>query len=205
MKSFFNETLNILFRKFSEGMICFYIFLYHSCGILKISLVIFWFFTRAVTAFTLWTWARCYSVIGLKLYVTASSCQCGTNEPSGCGFQAHSVGSGILASISLSFQKYPARIHARFICWRIPDGDGTSILRFTLGVEIRGSVRPILKGTYFVKPYAFGGISKQSSNVTMSPVPDPRSSLVPFKLHSKYRSIITLHLLNKEEMSMISL
>ena len=46
----------------------------------------------------------------------------------------------------------------------------------------------------------FGGISEQSSNVTMSPVPDPWSSLVPsFKLPSKYRSVITSHLLNKED------
>ena len=52
----------------------------------------------------------------------------------------------------------------------------------------------------------FGGISEQLSNVIICPVPDPRSSLVrSFKLPSKYRSVMTSHLLNKEDMSMISL
>ena len=45
------------------------------------------------------------AIIGLMLSVTASSCQCGTNEPSGSGFQPHAIGSGILVSISLSLQK----------------------------------------------------------------------------------------------------
>ena len=44
-------------------------------------------------------------VIGLMLSVTTSSCQCGTNEPSGTGFQPHSIGSGMLVSISLSIQE----------------------------------------------------------------------------------------------------
>ena len=45
------------------------------------------------------------AIIGLMLSVTVSSCQCGTNEPSGSGFQPHLIGSGMLVSISLSFQK----------------------------------------------------------------------------------------------------
>ena len=32
------------------------------------------------------------AIIGLMLSVTTSSCQCGTNEPSGNGFQPHSIG-----------------------------------------------------------------------------------------------------------------
>ena len=32
------------------------------------------------------------AVIGLMLSVTALSCQCGTNEPAGSGFQPHSIG-----------------------------------------------------------------------------------------------------------------
>ena len=45
------------------------------------------------------------SIIGLMLSVTTSSCQCGASEPSGSGFQPHLIGSGMLVSISLSFQK----------------------------------------------------------------------------------------------------
>ena len=45
------------------------------------------------------------AIIGLMLSMTASSYQCGTNEPSGSVFQPHSIGSGMLVSISLSFQK----------------------------------------------------------------------------------------------------
>ena len=45
------------------------------------------------------------AIIGLVLSVTASSCQCSPNEPSRSGFQLHSIGSGMLVSNSLSFQK----------------------------------------------------------------------------------------------------
>ena len=44
------------------------------------------------------------AIIGL-LSVTAMPYQCGTNEPSGSSFQLHSIGSGMLVSISLIFQK----------------------------------------------------------------------------------------------------
>ena len=94
------------------------------------------------------------AIIGLMLSVTASSCQCGTKEPSESAFQLHSIRSDMLVSISLRSQKWPTLIYACFTCWRIPDGDGTSILRFTLGVEIRWSVHRDLNGAYFVKPYA---------------------------------------------------
>ena len=93
------------------------------------------------------------AIIGLMVSVTASSWQCGTNEPSGSGFQHHSIGSGMLDSISLILQKEPAWIHARFMCWRIPDGDGTIIWMFTLGLEMRWSVCHALKGACFFKPY----------------------------------------------------
>ena len=71
---------------------------------------------------------------------------------------------------------------------------GRYLLRFILFVAL---LRNLLM--------KFGGISEQSSNVTMSPVLDPWSSLVhSFKLPSKYRSVITSHLLSKKDMSMIS-
>ena len=38
-------------------------------------------------------------IIGLMLPVTASTCQCGTNELSGSGLQPHSAGSDMLVSI----------------------------------------------------------------------------------------------------------
>ena len=40
------------------------------------------------------------AIIGLMLSVKASSCQFGTNEPPGKSFQTHSIGSGMLLSIS---------------------------------------------------------------------------------------------------------
>ena len=43
------------------------------------------------------------AIIALMLSVTAWSCQCGTNEPLGSGFQPHLVGSRMLVSILLSF------------------------------------------------------------------------------------------------------
>ena len=93
-------------------------------------------------------------IIGLVLSVTTSSCQRGTNELSGSGFQPSFDLSSILVLISLRFQKQPAWIHACFIWRRIPDGDGTRIRRFRLGVELRSSFRRILKDGCFVKPYA---------------------------------------------------
>ena len=48
------------------------------------------------------------AIIGLMLSVTASSCQCGTNEKSESDFQPRSIGSGMLVSISLNFEKQPA-------------------------------------------------------------------------------------------------
>ena len=45
------------------------------------------------------------AIIGLMLSVTASSCQCGKNELSVSGSQPHSIGSRMLVSIPLSFQK----------------------------------------------------------------------------------------------------
>ena len=93
-------------------------------------------------------------IIGLMLSITASYCQCGTNELSGSSFQPHSIGWSMLVSISLSFQMYPAWIHARFICWKNPDGDRSNIQRFILGVQIRWRVCCILKEAYFAKPYA---------------------------------------------------
>ena len=137
--------------------ICSYIFLYHIFSILNISLMIFY-------TFSCYTWVfytrvvalehEQVAIIGLMLSMKALSCQCGTNEPSGSGFQAHSIGSGTLVSISLSFQKEPAWIHARFICWRTPDRAGTSILWFALGVVIRWSVYRIFKDAFSVNPYA---------------------------------------------------
>ena len=59
-----------------------------------------WFFTRAVTAFTLRTWANCY--YSLMLFATASSYKCATNEPSGSGYKPIRLGQ---VSISWSFQK----------------------------------------------------------------------------------------------------
>ena len=43
------------------------------------------------------------AIICLMFSATVTSCQCGTNEPSRSGFQTHSIGSGMLISISLSF------------------------------------------------------------------------------------------------------
>ena len=44
-------------------------------------------------------------IISLIISVTASPCQCDASELSGSGFQPHSIGSDMLVSISLSFQK----------------------------------------------------------------------------------------------------
>ena len=65
----------------------------------------------------------------LILSFAGSSCHRGTSAPSSCSIHPHSIGVGKFTSITLSFQTYPACKHARFICCKIPESDGTSIRR----------------------------------------------------------------------------
>ena len=75
----------------------------------------------------------------------SSSCQRGMNEASSSGFQPHSTGSGSTSSNPHKRQRYPAWKQARFMCCRMPDGEGTSARRLGSGVLIRWSTLIALK------------------------------------------------------------
>ena len=88
------------------------------------------------------------AIIGLMLSVTALSCQCGTNELSGFPIPFNWV-----SYVGFNFTEFTkvARLDACLFHMLKDSRQGWNQHRED--VEIRRSVRPVLKGACFVKPY----------------------------------------------------